>query len=128
MAIVVLTAPIYIAIFQSFRLLRLLRLFRLLRLAPLVRVLFSTQGLQFAALLTLLTAVAGGAAFSSFEKVNVGDGIYWAITTMTTVGYGDITPNTPEGKVIAITVMLVGIGVRHAAHRCDSPAIYPPGE
>jgi voltage-gated potassium channel len=29
---------------------------------------------------------------------------------MTTVGYGDITPKTPEGKLIAVTVMLVGIG------------------
>ena len=44
------------------------------------------------------------------ENISLGNGIYWAITTMTTVGYGDITPKTPEGKVIAITVMAVGIG------------------
>jgi voltage-gated potassium channel len=35
--------------------------------------------------------------------------VYWAITTMTTVGYGDITPKSPEGKVLAILVMFVGI-------------------
>lgn len=48
--------------------------------------------------------------FASVENISLGNGIYWAITTMTTVGYGDITPKTPEGKVIAITVMAVGIG------------------
>jgi len=48
--------------------------------------------------------------FGYSSKHSVGDGIYWAITTMTTVGYGDITPKTTEGKVIAVSVMLVGIG------------------
>jgi voltage-gated potassium channel len=65
---------------------------------------------RYAALLTVLTAVAGGAGFASVENYSVGNGIYWAVTTMTTVGYGDITPKTPEGKIIAIGVMLVGIG------------------
>ena len=109
-AIVVLTPPFLVSVVQSVRLLRLLRLLRLMRLAPLIRALFSGEGLRFAALLTLLTALAGGAAFASVENRPVGDGVYWAITTMTTVGYGDINPSTPEGKVIAITVMLVGIG------------------
>jgi voltage-gated potassium channel len=54
--------------------------------------------------------VAGGVAFASVENIPVGDGVYWAITTMTTAGYGDINAGTPEGKVITITVMLVGIG------------------
>ena len=44
------------------------------------------------------------------ENVSFGDGIYWAIATMTTVGYGDITPKTAEGKALAVVVMLVGIG------------------
>lgn len=39
-----------------------------------------------------------------------GDGLYWIITTITTVGYGDKTPQTPIGKFITIIVMLVGIG------------------
>jgi voltage-gated potassium channel len=38
------------------------------------------------------------------------DGIYWAISTMTTVGYGDVTPGTQTGKMLAVAVMLVGIG------------------
>jgi voltage-gated potassium channel len=109
-AIVVLTAPVLAAVVQSARLLRLVRLLRFLRLGPLVRVLFSAEGVSYAALLTLLTALTGGVAFASVEKRSVGDGIYWAVTTMTTVGYGDVTPTTPEGKAIAIAVMLVGIG------------------
>jgi voltage-gated potassium channel len=109
-AIVGLTPPFLASVVQSARLLRLLRLLRFLRLAPLVRVLFSAEGVRYAALLAILTAVTGGAAFASVEKVSFGDGIYWAITTMTTVGYGDVTAHTPEGKAIAVAVMLVGIG------------------
>jgi voltage-gated potassium channel len=109
-AIVLLTCPILATVIQSARVLRLVRLLRFLRLAPLVRILFSSEGVRYAALLTLLTALTGGVAFASVENVSVGNGIYWALTTMTTVGYGDITPKTAEGKAIAIAVMLVGIG------------------
>jgi voltage-gated potassium channel len=38
------------------------------------------------------------------------DAFYWALSTMTTVGYGDVTPDTRTGQVIAVEVMLVGIG------------------
>ena len=108
--IVLLTSPFLTSVIQSVRVLRILRLFRLLRLAPLVRVLFSAEGVRFAGLLALLTALGGGLGFASVENIPVGDGLYWAITTMTTVGYGDLTPKTPEGKAIAVTVMLIGIG------------------
>lgn len=39
-----------------------------------------------------------------------GDALWWAIVTATTVGYGDIAPVTPIARVIAVVLMLVGIG------------------
>jgi voltage-gated potassium channel len=109
-AIVVLTPPFFQSAIQGVRLLRLLRLFRLLRLEPLARRLFSLEGTRAVASLALLTAIAGGAGFATEEGISFGNGVYWAITTMTTVGYGDITPKSPEGKTLAVIVMLVGIG------------------
>ena len=37
--------------------------------------------------------------------------VYWAIVTLTTVGYGDISPNTPLGQVLASFVMIMGYGI-----------------
>ena len=110
LAIVMLTPPFLVSAVQSIRLLRLLRVFRLLRLEPLARTVFSLEGLKATAGLALLTAIVGGAGFASEESISFGNGVYWAITTMTTVGYGDISPKTTEGKIIAVIVMLVGIG------------------
>ena len=42
---------------------------------------------------------------------NFGDGIWWAITTVTTVGYGDKFPTTMEGKLLAVGLMIVGISL-----------------
>ena len=42
---------------------------------------------------------------------NIGDGLWWAITTLTTVGYGDIYPTTTEGRFIAVGLMVSGICV-----------------
>jgi voltage-gated potassium channel len=43
--------------------------------------------------------------------VSFGDALWWALTTTTTVGYGDIYPTTTEGRLIAVLLMLTGIGV-----------------
>jgi len=75
-----------------------------------VRRLFTVEGVQYAALLALMTALGGGAAFAAVENLPTWDGVYWAVTTMTTVGYGDITPETDAGRIIAMGVMVVGIG------------------
>ena len=40
----------------------------------------------------------------------IGSGLWWAVQTVTTVGYGDVTPVTVPGRLVAALVMLVGIG------------------
>ena len=41
---------------------------------------------------------------------NIGDGLWWAVQTVTTVGYGDLVPASAAGRLVAALVMLVGIG------------------
>jgi voltage-gated potassium channel Kch len=41
---------------------------------------------------------------------NIGDGLWWAIQTVTTVGYGDLVPTSTVGRLVAALVMLAGIG------------------
>jgi voltage-gated potassium channel len=108
--IVVLTPPFLPASLQAARALRLLRLFRLIRVVQLARRVFSLEGLRYVGILAVLTALGGGAAFSAVEERSTWDGVWWAVVTMTTVGYGDIEIRTVEGRVIAIVVMIVGIG------------------
>jgi voltage-gated potassium channel len=109
LAIVVLTPPFLQSAVQGVRLLRFARVFRVLKLAPLGRVVFSFEGVKATIGLALLTAVAGGAGFAAEEGISFANGVYWAISTMTTVG-SEIAPHTAEGKVVAIIVSLVGIG------------------
>lgn len=63
-----------------------------------------------AALVTIATAsaldAAGGLAFAGAEHRSAAAGLYWAVTTATTVGYGDVTPHTAAGHLIAVAVML----------------------
>jgi voltage-gated potassium channel len=114
-AIVVLTPPFLPASLQAARVFRLLRLVRLLKLAKLTRGLFSTEGVRDVGVLAVMTILGGGAAFAAVENtdshpVTAWDGLWWAVSTVTTVGYGDYAPRTDAGRTIAIAVMFVGIG------------------
>jgi voltage-gated potassium channel len=71
----------------------------------------------FIFLLVVLTVVViVGAAMYVVEGPSNGftsipTSIYWAVVTMTTVGYGDIVPQTPFGQLLATLVMLLGYGI-----------------
>jgi voltage-gated potassium channel len=109
--IVVLTPPFLPSLFQGLRALRLLRLLRLLWLAPMFKLAFTLRGLQYASVFTLLVVLAGAAAFENAQPDKTYfDGVYWAVSTMTTVGYGDEVPTTVGARVIAMVLMVVGVG------------------
>jgi voltage-gated potassium channel len=106
------------------RALRLLRVFRILKLVEFVRearqlrqALRASRRKIAVFLFTVLTVVLiVGSLMYVIEGeehgfVDIPTSIYWAIVTMTTVGYGDLAPQTPLGKVLASVVMLLGYGI-----------------
>jgi len=104
----------------GFRLLRLIRLFRIIHLYS--RILsFSAQTNNRLLYIVAISgmAVSGGAiglflvegTVPDSKITNIGDAFWWAIVTVTTVGYGDIYPVTTEGKIIASVLMIFGIAI-----------------
>ena len=55
--------------------------------------------------------VLGAAGLTYFEDRPFDDAIWWAIVTLTTVGYGDISPRTPLGQTLAAAIMILGYGL-----------------
>lgn len=119
---VALLAPT-VSVLVDVRVLRLLRVFRVLRLGKFVaefgalgRALAASKHKIFVFLFfvvivvliigTLMYVVEGEE--NGFTSIPVG--VYWAITTMTTVGFGDVTPQTDVGRFIASIMMLLGWG------------------
>ncbi|MEZ6016200.1 MAG: ion transporter [Planctomycetota bacterium] len=123
--------PTWIGLFvpgaQTFvivRVFRILRVFRVLKLARFVRegdvlagALRSSWPKIAVFLITVLCTVTicgatmyliegRGSQFTSIPR-----GIYWAIVTLTTVGFGDVTPSTTLGQVIASLIMILGYGI-----------------
>jgi voltage-gated potassium channel len=106
-------------IVQSARLIRLLRLARAIaagaRVYHSVSNVLDAHGLKYVLLLSGLIILAAGGLISLIETRGDGpigsfeDGLWWAITTVTTVGYGDKFPVTPEGRAVAVFLMVLGI-------------------
>lgn len=128
--VTVLTFPLLLPALSGLRLLRLSRAARATRLARALRLtrflaigsrsvtglrrVLDPNALPFVSLFLVLIITVGGAALYMIELESdgihgFGDAVWWAIVTVTTVGYGDITPSSTSGRVIAVIVMLVGI-------------------
>ncbi|GAD16337.1 potassium channel family protein [Lentilactobacillus otakiensis] len=60
--------------------------------------------------ISLVILIFSSLIFASFEHDSLQNSLWWAISTATTVGYGDITPKTDGGKIISAILMLGGIG------------------
>jgi voltage-gated potassium channel Kch len=66
------------------------------------------------AICTVVITVAGGVgiwALDHKEYPTVGEGLWWSVQTITTVGYGDNVPTRTEGRIIAAIIMIAGIGL-----------------
>jgi voltage-gated potassium channel len=126
------TIPKYLSFFLvgsqslvALRALRLLRVFRILKLTRyigestnLVRALKLSRAriAVFISFIIILCVILGtimylieseeGSGFTSIPR-----SVYWAIVTLTTVGYGDIAPHTPLGQLIASVIMILGYGI-----------------
>jgi voltage-gated potassium channel len=111
---------------SNVRILRLFRIFRIFGLTQFMRggntILIALRRsrakiIVFLAFITLIVVVIGSIMFvvenehpeSGFTSIPVS--IYWAVVTLTTVGYGDIAPVTSFGKFLASIVMIIGYGV-----------------
>ncbi|MCG2634151.1 MAG: NAD-binding protein [Gammaproteobacteria bacterium] len=118
-----------LAILPSYRPLRILRIFLLFRLFKLFRYTRSLgefsqilveKRFEFYTLAIFMGFVLFAASTAIFlfeghrpdsDIQSIYDGFYWALVTLSTVGYGDLTPHTTEGRVVAMALIISGIGV-----------------
>jgi voltage-gated potassium channel len=147
--------PAYLTLFVpelhaliDIRILRLIRVFRIMKLTAYIQeyralgralrasarkifLFIATVGLVVVLLGTVMYVIEGPA--NGFTSIPIS--IYWAITTITTVGFGDITPKTDLGRAVSSFMMLLGWGIlavptgivtaEMAAERFGSPATAP---
>ena len=121
-AIVVLAFPLTPIVLHALRLVELMRFATVARLVMMtsegMRALGSSigrRGVVYVGGATALVVAAGAGGIMVVEpelvRGSFEGGLWWAIVTATTVGYGDISPSTPWGRAVASLVMLAGIGL-----------------
>lgn len=117
--------PFFVSPGNDMIVLRILRLFRIFRLVKLVRYseavqnlakVFQMNGSVLAAFIFVIIVILflSASLMQSLEPqrfTQLTDALWWSIVTLTTVGYGDIVPETLPGKFIAGVLMVFGIGI-----------------
>jgi voltage-gated potassium channel len=119
---------VVVPMLRPLRVLRSARLLRLLRLARLVafaveglheaRGILRRRGLSWILLIALGLNMVAAALVYAFERDvadsnihSYPDALWWAVTTITTVGYGDRFPMSPAGRGVAVVLMVSGIAI-----------------
>jgi len=116
------TGTQYLIVIRALRLLRVFRIFKLVKFLNegniIIRALIKSRAkiLVFMLFILLMVTILGSIMYliegeKNPEFDSIPRSIYWAIVTLTTVGYGDISPDTTLGQMIASFVMLLGYAV-----------------
>lgn len=118
----IITGTQYLIVIRALRLLRIFRIFKLVKFLDegnvIVRALIASRAkiLVFMLFILLLVTILGSIMYLIEGDYNekfdsIPRSVYWAIVTLTTVGYGDISPSTSFGQFVAAFVMLLGYAV-----------------
>ena len=127
--------------FRVGRLVRIIRIVRVLRAARSVRILSrlvlerrAQSAIMAAVLVSLLLLLFASIAILQFEHgpdANIRgpqDALWWSVVTLTTVGSGDRYPVTPEGRTLAVFLMVAGVGLLGALSGFVASWFLSPGE
>lgn len=115
------------AVFRAFRIFRVVKIAKLARVTKLLKLsrlfaytarlsnraktFLNTNGFKYVLLMAIALIGIGGISIHFIEGMSFLDGIWWAFVTTTTVGYGDLSPKTGIGRVVAMILMIAGIGL-----------------
>jgi voltage-gated potassium channel len=111
--------PVLLGLVRVVRAVRFLRLFRLAGVAARsmieLRTVLARRGLLYVASGAFVLVLAGGAGLALLEPQTVRgemlNGIFWALYTVTTVGYSEVTPATMWGRLIGVVLMITSVGL-----------------
>ncbi|TCS77272.1 potassium channel family protein [Pectinatus cerevisiiphilus] len=100
--------------FRAIKIIRLLYMFRafayLNRVYGRIEAVIKTNDFDHILWFTLCVIFIGAISISFIDDMDIGDALWWSFVTTTTVGYGDIAPHSTGGRLIAVFLMIIGIG------------------
>ena len=109
---------------SAMRVFRLARFVKLLRLVKIFRIgalsarfgkrsskFLDTNGFKYVLMICAIAILLAAVAMTYFEKMSFMDALWWSFVTATTVGYGDLSPASGAGRIVACLLMIVGIGL-----------------
>lgn len=115
------------SIFSAFRAFRLFRLLKFTKIAKITRIvraaaffgvlkkklgeILKTNGFLYVLYANIVLIVISSVVIKFAEKMAFSDALWWSIVTCTTVGYGDISPTSTVGRLVAVVLMIFGIGL-----------------